>query len=210
MKTQGVFLLQPQDRTKLHEEDWEDVKEESCLDLEEKTIRTQKIYDGKIIRVQLDEVELPDGKTATRELVKHSGAVGVLAVTAENKLVLVKQFRKPLEKTILEIPAGKLEPREDSQACAHRELMEETGYRAERLESIISFYTSPGFADEILHLYRATGLSSGDVQPDSDEFVELTELTLEEAFDRMASGEICDAKTVTALYIWKNQVLGGK
>lgn len=179
------------------------------MSLEEKTIRSQPIFDGKVIRVQVDEVELPNGKKAIRELVKHSGAVSIMAITNENKLVLVKQFRKPLEKTILEIPAGKLEPGEHPLDCARRELKEETGYSAQRFDPVVSFYTSPGFADEHLHLYEATGLTAGEEQPDQDEFVERIELTLDEAFNCIASGEICDAKTIAALYIWQTRVLKG-
>jgi ADP-ribose pyrophosphatase len=175
--------------------------------LEEKTIASKSIFDGKIIRLQVDEVELPNGNTSTREIVKHPGAVAVLAVTEENKLVLVRQYRKPLEKTILEIPAGKLEPGEDPMECARRELEEETGYRAESLHPLVSFYTSPGFADEIIHIYEARGLKAGEAHADPDEFVEVVELEMEEAFDRLKNEEIHDAKTVTALYIWQNRSL---
>jgi ADP-ribose pyrophosphatase len=171
--------------------------------LEEKTIKSQTIYEGNIIRLQLDQVVLPDGRTSRREIVKHPGAVAVVAITDEKKLVLVRQFRKPLEKTILEIPAGKLEPGEDPRACAFRELEEETGYRAEEMTPLVSFYTSPGFADEIMHLFVANGLRKGEAQPDQDEFVELVELTLPEAWQRIADGEICDAKTVAAVYHWQ-------
>jgi len=171
--------------------------------LEEKTVKSQTIYEGNIIRVQLDQVILPDGGTSQREIVKHPGAVAVVAITDEKKLVLVRQFRKPLEKTILEIPAGKLEPGEDPRACAFRELEEETGYQAEEMTPLVSFYTSPGFADEIMHLYVANGLRKGEAQPDQDEFVELVELTLPEAWQRIADGEICDAKTVAAVYYWQ-------
>ncbi|MDR6224586.1 NUDIX hydrolase [Desmospora profundinema] len=177
--------------------------------LEEKTIRSTPIFDGDIIQVQVDEVELPNGKRATRELVKHTGAVSILAVTEAGKIVLVRQFRKPLEKTILEIPAGKLEPGEDPAHCAARELKEETGYTADRLEKVAGFYTSPGFADEYLHIFEARGLKQGEATPDTDEFVETVECTLNEAFERMARGEIDDAKTVVALYLWQNRVLRG-
>jgi ADP-ribose pyrophosphatase len=177
--------------------------------LEEKTIKSQTIYEGNIIRLQLDQVTLPDGRTSQREIVKHPGAVAVVAITDENKLVLVRQFRKPLEKTILEIPAGKLEPGEDPRVCAFRELEEETGYRAEEMTPLVSFYTSPGFADEIIHLYVASGLHRGEARPDQDEFVELVELTLPEAWQRIADGEICDAKTVAAVYHWQLKEMQG-
>ncbi|MGA8941787.1 MAG: NUDIX hydrolase [Thermoactinomyces sp.] len=173
-------------------------------DLEEKTVSTKKIFEGKVIQVQVDEVRLPNGHLSKREIVRHPGAVAVVAVTDENKLVLVRQFRKPLEKTILEIPAGKLEKNEDPRNCAKRELEEETGYTAAQLEKIASFYTSPGFADEEIHLYRATGLQKGRKCLDEDEFVELAELTLEECFKCVETGEICDAKTMFALYYWRN------
>ncbi|MDN4594118.1 NUDIX domain-containing protein [Polycladomyces subterraneus] len=177
--------------------------------LEEKTIKSQTIYEGNIIRLQVDQVTLPDGRTSQREIVKHPGAVAVVAITDEKKLVLVRQFRKPLEKTILEIPAGKLEPGEDPRVCAFRELEEETGYRAEEMTPLVSFYTSPGFADEIIHLYVATGLQRGEARPDQDEFVELVELTLPEAWQRIADGEICDAKTVAAVYHWQLKEMQG-
>lgn len=179
-------------------------------ELEEKTIRSKNIFEGRIIRVQLDEVELPNGNISTRELVKHPGAVAIMAITEEDKMVFVRQYRKPLEKTILELPAGKLEPGENPAVCATRELEEETGYRADEINHVVSVYTSPGFADELLHLYEVQGLVQGVYHPDADEFVETVELTLEEAFQRMEAGEICDAKTVTALHIWKNRKVDRK
>jgi ADP-ribose pyrophosphatase len=175
--------------------------------LYEKTISSQTIYDGRIIRVKVDEVLLPNGKTAKREIVNHQGAVAVMALTDDGKMIAVRQFRKPLERSIVEIPAGKLEPGEDPLTCAIRELEEETGYQADQFTHISSFYTSPGFADELLHLYLATGLKKGESRPDEDEFVEVMELTLEEAHQLHRSGEIRDAKTVMAIFAWENRVL---
>jgi ADP-ribose pyrophosphatase len=174
-------------------------------DLTEKTISTQTIYEGRMIRLQLDQVLLPDGSTSQREIVKHPGAVAILAVTDEQKLVLVRQFRKPIEKTILEIPAGKLEKGEEPHLCARRELEEETGYKAKEIRHLYSFYTSPGFADECMHLYVAKGLEKGQNRLDQDEFVELVELSKEECLARIQSGEICDAKTILAILYWQNQ-----
>jgi ADP-ribose pyrophosphatase len=171
--------------------------------LEEKTISTKQIYKGKIIDVQLDEVSLPDGGTSYREIVKHPGAVAVIAVTNENKLVLVRQFRKALEKTIYEIPAGKLDAGEEAETCARRELKEETGYHAENWNKLTSFYTSPGFADEYIHLFEASQLRLGEASLDDDEFVECVELTLEECVKKIESGEICDAKTMYAITLWQ-------
>ncbi|MDQ0205769.1 NUDIX hydrolase [Alkalicoccobacillus murimartini] len=166
---------------------------------EEKTIATEKIFEGKVIDLQVDTVKLPNGHESKRELVKHPGAVAVIAVTDEDKLVLVKQFRKPLEKTILEIPAGKIDPGEEPIKTAARELREETGYTAEGLSLVTSFYTSPGFADEIIYLYEATGLIKGDAQPDDDEFVEIEEVDLNVAATYMADQTIHDAKTAYAV-----------
>ncbi|GAA4709620.1 NUDIX hydrolase [Brevibacillus fulvus] len=176
-------------------------------DLQEKTVTTKQIFSGKVIQVQIDEVLLPNGKTSTREIVRHPGAVAVLPLTADGKMIVVRQFRKPLERTIVEIPAGKLEKGEDPLVCAHRELEEETGYQADSMEHLSSFYTSPGFADEILHLYIATGLRPGPARPDEDEFVETMAITLAEAKNLHQQGEIRDAKTVLALFAWENRVL---
>lgn len=173
----------------------------------EETIGSTPIFDGHVIKVKVDDVRLPNGKTAKREIVNHQGAVAVLPLTADGKMITVRQFRKALERSIIEIPAGKLERGEDPLECAKRELEEETGYKANHYEHISSFYTSPGFADEILHLYLATDLVPGDAKPDEDEFVETIELTIEEAHAKHAAGEIRDAKTVLALFAWENRVL---
>ncbi|WP_026689392.1 NUDIX hydrolase [Alteribacter aurantiacus] len=167
--------------------------------LEEKTINKKEIYKGRIIDLSVHNVALPNGKESKREIINHPGAVAVLAVTKENKIVLVNQYRKALEKTIAEIPAGKLETGEDPSLCAIRELEEETGYRAHSVKKIASFYTSPGFADEIVYLFEAEHLSEGKVQTDEDEFVELIEVTVEEALDMIKSEAIHDAKTILAI-----------
>ncbi|MGX9133774.1 NUDIX domain-containing protein [Rummeliibacillus sp. JY-2-4R] len=176
---------------------------------EEKTISTKQIFDGRIIKVQVDEVTLPNGKTATRELVKHPGAVAIIPITSEGKIVMVEQFRKPLEKSIIEIPAGKLEPGEKPEFTALRELEEETGYGATELELIQSFATSPGFADEIIHLFAAKNLFK-IAQPkdlDEDEFVELMEVSIEEAEQLVKEQRIYDAKTILAIMWAKNNLV---
>lgn len=175
--------------------------------LYEKTIASQPIYDGRIIKVKVDEVLLPNGNTAKREIVNHQGAVAVLPLTDDGKMVVVRQFRKPLECTIVEIPAGKLEIGEEPLTCAKRELEEETGYVAKNYSLLSSFYTSPGFADELLYVYVATELTKGESRPDEDEFVDVLELSLEEAHELHRAGEIRDAKTVVALFAWENMVL---
>lgn len=172
---------------------------------EEKTFEKETIFKGKLIQLDIDSVTLPDGNTSKRELIKHPGAVAVIALTDEGKLVVVEQYRKPMEKSMVEIPAGKLEPNESPEACALRELEEETGYTTEKLEIITSFYTSPGFADEIVHLYFTDQLKQMVERPDGDEdeFVELLELSLEEAEEMERQERIHDAKTAYALLYWK-------
>jgi ADP-ribose pyrophosphatase len=168
---------------------------------EEKTIATTPIFKGRIISLQVDEVELPDGKKGKREIVKHPGAVSVIATTDEGKIVLVEQYRKALERTLIEIPAGKLEKGEEPVVTARRELEEETGYVCDHMEYVTAFYTSPGFADEYIHFFEAKGLKKKEhaASLDEDEFVELLEVTLEEALVFMQEGKIHDAKTVYAL-----------
>jgi ADP-ribose pyrophosphatase len=169
------------------------------IDLTEKTLSEETIYNGKIIDLKIKEVELPDGNKGKREVVEHPGAVAIVACTPEDKLVVVRQFRKPLEKTIVEIPAGKLEKGEDPLDSAKRELEEETGYQCSNLKKIAAFYTSPGFADEFIHVYFTNSLQKGTKNTDSDEFVDGMEITLEEALAMIETGEIIDAKTIYAV-----------
>ncbi|MEK3953266.1 ADP-ribose pyrophosphatase [Psychrobacillus psychrotolerans] len=170
---------------------------------EEKTIQSELKFKGRIITLQVDEVELPNGKTSNREIVKHPGAVAVIAVTKDNKIILVEQFRKALERSIIEIPAGKIEIGEAPEITALRELEEETGYTTDNLQYIQSFSTSPGFADEIIHLYFADNIVKME-QPvglDEDEFVELLHVSLTEMEEMVKKQQIYDAKTAFA-YIW--------
>jgi ADP-ribose pyrophosphatase len=176
---------------------------------EEITLKTTHIYHGKIISLQVDDVRLPNGETATREIVKHPGAVAVLAIH-EGKMVVVEQYRKALERSQVEIPAGKLDPGENPLEAAHRELQEETGFTCPSITLISSFYTSPGFADELIHLYYADELTAGADKPDDDEFLECESITLEEAKQMIAEGRISDAKTIMAVYAWQLHQLTGK
>lgn len=169
--------------------------------LKETTISSKEIFKGRVIDLYVEEVELPNGKTSTREIVKHPGAVAVLALTNDHKIVMVEQYRKPLGRTIVEIPAGKLEKGEEPITTAKRELEEETGYTCEELEPLISFYTSPGFADELVHLFIAKDLKklTHKAELDEDEFVEVMEITLEEAQEMIVNQQIFDAKTAYAV-----------
>jgi len=167
----------------------------------EKTIETKEIFKGQMIDLQVDTVKLPNGGESTREIVKHPGAVAVIALTPENKLVLVEQYRKPLGKSILEIPAGKLDPGEDPITTARRELEEETGYQTDHLEYITSFYTAPGFSNEILYLYLAKELKVAEnrLEPNEDEFVEVVECGIDQLDDLERSQRIHDIKTSYAI-----------
>jgi len=181
--------------------------------LEEKTLQSKEIFSGKVISLHLQDVELPNGKQAKREIIKHPGAVAILAITHDDKVVMVEQYRKALERTIVEIPAGKLEKGEEPAVCARRELEEETGYECEHLELLTSFYTSPGFADEIIHVFLAKGLTKKEnaAALDEDEFVNLEELTLEEAEQYVKEQKIYDAKTIFAVqYLQLQEALKNK
>lgn len=178
------------------------------INYEEKTVQTKSIYNGKIISLQVDDVELPDGNHSKRELVKHPGAVALIPITDEGKLILVKQYRKALERTIVEIPAGRIEPNEAPELTAIRELEEETGFGTNDITYIQSFATSPGFADEIIHLYLAKDLYTieNPADGDEDEFIELLEISIAEAEEMVATGEIYDAKTAFAVLYAKHEL----
>ena len=165
----------------------------------EKTITSKKIFEGKIINVRIDEVELCNGERASREVVEHSGAVAIIPLINKEKIFMVKQFRKPLDKELLELPAGKLESGEDPKDCALRELEEEIGYRAGSIKKLISIYTSPGFADEIIHIFIAKDLVKTMTSRDQDEFMDIFEINLMDTPNMILQGEITDAKTIAGL-----------
>ncbi|WEG11454.1 NUDIX hydrolase [Pullulanibacillus sp. KACC 23026] len=165
----------------------------------EKTLSSKVLFEGRVIDVYFEEVELPNGQTSTREIVKHPGAVAIIPINSKGELLLVRQFRKPLEKILYEIPAGKLEKGEEPESCAYRELEEETGFKALGLEKIAEFYTSPGFADEKIFIYYTNQLEQGQAELDEDEFLDLVPVSLNEAKDMVKDGRIGDAKTVYAV-----------
>ena len=162
------------------------------MDFEEKVTNVEHLFDGKVIDLDRETVTLPNGKKALREIVRHHGAVGVIAITPQ---------------VTLEIPAGKIEPDEQNSPLetATRELNEEARYMAKNLELVMPFYTSPGFADEKIYLYHASGLSpvTTELPQDEDEFLEKVELTLPEALKAMQEGLICDSKTIMAVMFWQ-------
>jgi ADP-ribose pyrophosphatase len=171
------------------------------INLNEKLINSARLFEGKVINLRRDEVMLPNGKTATREVVEHPGAVAIVPLTSDGKVILVRQFRHPVQQLMLEVPAGKLDPGERPEACALRELAEETGFVANKLRKLTSMYTTPGFSNEIIHVYLAEGLVESDKQPDEDEFINTETYTAEQIHEMIVSGEICDAKSLVALYL---------
>lgn len=168
------------------------------MHFEEKTISKESIYKGKIIEVEKHKVSLPNDETAYREVVKHNGAVAICALTPKQEVILVKQYRKALEQELLEIPAGKLEPGEDRESAAMRELEEETGYKAKKLTLIGEVYGTPGFSNEKISVYFADTLVEGEVNLDEDEFVEKVLYSLDDVKKAVEDRTIEDAKTFIA------------
>lgn len=169
------------------------------MDLFERKLQENPVFSGRIIHVHVDTVELPNGNTSTREVVNHPGGVGILALDEEDRVLTVTQYRYPYGKTLLEIPAGKLERGEDPYEAALRELREETGAIAEKLTPLGEIYPTPGYCDEIIRIYFARDLSWGDTDPDEDEFLQIQRIPLDQLAEDVLSGQIRDAKTAIAV-----------
>ncbi|HEU4686256.1 MAG TPA: NUDIX hydrolase [Nitrospira sp.] len=169
----------------------------------------KNIYKGKVVTLDVDTVTLPNGVTIELEIVRHPGAAAVVPVKEDGTVVLVRQFRHAAGGPIYEIPAGKLNPGEDPKLCAERELEEEVGYRPSRLEFLSSIFTAPGFTDEVIHLYRASGLTKSRQRLDPDEVLEVVELPLAEAIAMVRRGVIRDAKTIVGLQLVFDQAGAG-
>lgn len=176
----------------------------------EPTIDSKTIYEGNIIRLRKDTVRLCNGEEAGREIVEHPGGVCVIACTDDNKILVVRQFRKPFDTETIEIPAGKLNYGEDHYSCGKRELEEETGYIPGRYVYLGEFFPTPGFCSEKIHIYYADNLKKGERHLDPDEFLDVYEYTYEELFEMILSGEIHDAKTVIGLLLSKEMKACGK
>ena len=164
-------------------------------------LSTRRLYEGKVLSLDLDEVEEPGGVTAKREVVRHPGSVAALPVTPEGGLILVRQYRYPVDDTVWELPAGRVDPGESPEEAIQRELREEIGHRAERLERIAFFYTTPGFCDETMHVFRATGLVPDKAEADDDERIETVTVTLDRAREMIAAGELREGKTLVAVLL---------
>lgn len=169
------------------------------MDFKETTLSQKYIHRGKIINLRIDEVELPGGKRSSREIVEHNGGVGIVALNEKNEIMLVKQYRKPFDEVIIEIPAGKIEKNEDPFLCAMRELEEETGKKPLKMQLMNVIYTSPGFSNEKLYLYFCREMENGRLNPDEDENLELICIKFDDALNMIYNGEIKDAKTIAGI-----------
>jgi ADP-ribose pyrophosphatase len=171
------------------------------MDYVEKTIKEERKYTGNIINVNRATVILPNGKQATRDIVRHPGAAVVVPLTGNDELLLVKQYRKPCDMISLELPAGKLDNGESPEVCAKRELFEETGYIAGNIKKAMVIHSTPGFSDEVLHMFVATNLTEGSAHPDEDEFISCGKYSVSECLRMVQNGEITDAKTIIGIFL---------
>ncbi len=167
--------------------------------LVEKTVEEHLIFDGRVITVYHNKALLPNGETAMREIVAHPGGVCIAALTDDDELLFVRQFRSPYGEIVTELPAGKLEKGEDPLKAGIRELSEETGATAENIVSLGKLYPTPGYCGEIIHMYLATGLSFGEQHTDEDEFLDVLRIPLAKAVEMVMADELRDSKTQTAV-----------
>lgn len=178
------------------------------MDLTEKQLDTRIVYEGGFLEVRKDTVQLPNGSTSTREYITHPGAVAVLALLDNGKLVLERQFRYPLQREFIELPAGKIDEGEDVLATAQRELLEETGYVAREWTHLTTAWPCIGYSDERMEYFLARGLTHQGSRLDEGEFLEVFELSLDDALEWMRAGRIDDSKTIVGLF-WLEKVLNG-
>jgi ADP-ribose pyrophosphatase len=168
---------------------------------EERLVDSKPVFSGRILSLKVDTVSLPGGSTATREVVEHNGAVAMVAIDADGKLILVRQYRYPIQCAIWEIPAGRLERGEDPAVCAERELTEEVGLRPQSLDLLSSLYVAPGYSSEAIHIFLARDLVEDEADPDEDENIECTRVSFDEACEMCRTGEIRDAKTIAGIFL---------
>lgn len=168
---------------------------------DEAVLQREPIYEGRIVKLYVETVRLPNGEEARREIIRHQGAVAIVPLDAEKRVTLVRQFRLAAGRHLLEIPAGTLEPGEEPLICAERELQEEAGLFPGKLESLGGIFVAPGYSSEYIHLFLATDLRPSRLEGDADEFLEVSSLPLEEALALIDAGEINDGKTITALLL---------
>jgi len=166
---------------------------------EEKTLSSQPVYEGRAVRLRVDTVRMPSGRETTREIVEHGDCVAIIAIDADDNVLLVNQFRQPVEKELLEIPAGGIESDEDPVTAVCRELQEEIGYLPKKVERLGGFYSAPGYCTEYLHLYLATDLIPSQLHAEDTESIRLTQVPVSQIPSLIASGTICDAKSIAGL-----------
>jgi len=176
------------------------------MDLKETCIDTSLVYNGNFIKVRKDNVRLPDGKTSTREYITHSGAVAVLALLDNGKLLMERQFRYPLQSEFIELPAGKIDNNEDILLCAQRELLEETGYVASEWTHLTTVWPCIGYADERMEYFIARGLTYQGSKLDEGEFLEVFELSLPDAIEWIRLGKINESKTIVGLFLLEKEL----
>lgn len=171
------------------------------MKFEETTIKSDRLYEGKILSLKLDTVEIPGKKYSKREIVEVSGASAIVPILDDGSVVMIKQYRKPIEKITLEIPAGKIDLGEEPRETAERELKEETGYTPSNMTYLTETHTSPGFCDEKIYIFLAKGLQAGEQDLDDDEVVETFNYSFEELIKMIERGEITDAKTIIGIFM---------
>ena len=171
----------------------------------EKTLASQLIYEGRAVKLRVDTVQMPSGRETAREIVEHDDCVAIIAIDAENNVLLVNQFRKPIEKELLEIPAGGIDSGEDAVAAVRRELQEETGYLPGKVEKLGGFYSAPGYCTEYLYLYLATDLTPSQLYAEDTENIRLIRVPVSQIPELITSGRICDAKSIAGLLTFLEQ-----
>lgn len=172
------------------------------MTFEEKTLESERIYEGKILNLRKDTVTVENG-TSMREIVEHNGGAVIVPVTDDRKVIMVKQYRKPARRVMLEVPAGKIDPGEDHYTTAVRELREETGYTADNVRFLTMMYPSVGYSEEKLYIYMVTGLTPGETDPDENEAIDVVEIPLDEIHKMIMEGKIEDAKTIAGVMMVK-------
>ncbi len=167
--------------------------------MDEKTLSSQRIYEGKVVSLRVDSVRLADGRETKREVIEHSAAVAIVPIDPEGNVLLVRQYRRPAGAEMLELPAGAVDDGEEPEAAAQRELQEETGFRAIRIRRLTGFWVAPGYTTEYIHVFLAEGLVESRLDPDDDEAIEVEAHSLAASLAMIDVGQICDGKTIVGL-----------
>ena len=168
----------------------------------EKTLSSKIVFDGRAVKLRVDTIQMPDGRQTTREIIEHGACIAVVAVDEQNNVLLVNQFREAVEKELLEIPAGGIDPGEDVETAVKREMQEETGYLPQKLESLGGYYLAPGYSTEYLHLYLATDLLPSRLVAEDTEGIHVVRVPVSQIRKILASGKICDGKSIAGLYMY--------